>query len=66
MNNLILKGFIALVCLGITSDLGYSTNSLFIVMPKLEAKVEKIDHMDTKLDKLIEDVAFIKGKYEKN
>lgn len=66
MNSLITKGVISLICLGVVSALGFATNSLFITIPKLEAKVERIDKMDEKLDKLIEDVSFIKGQYEKH
>ena len=54
----------SVLCAAVISIIGYASHQVFIVVPKVEARTEKIDPMDAKLDKLLEDVSYIKGKVQ--
>lgn len=64
MKELFAKLTLGVATAGTLSVMGYATHQVFIVIPRVEARTEKIEPMDAKLDKLLEDVSFIKGKMQ--
>lgn len=64
MNKWTTNFILGILSSGAVSAMGYATYQLFVVIPKVEAKVEKVDRIDDKLDILDKKVTKVLIKLE--
>lgn len=64
MNKWVTNFILGLLTTGVGGAMTYATYQVFIVSPRVEAKVEKIDVIEVKLDRLNDNMVKVMTKLE--